>query len=651
MNNKHKNIESDFLGDLQPMQSRRSRAEMDRRSVSFRWLTGSFLTGVASVFLMGGALYAALDGRQYLAIPAQAYQKDTIDQPETGLAAKSAKPGLELNPVAQDESNLMMVSTITKEGAQDVVKLKPFVHISVPLAIAPKREASFPAFDALAIFSESGKAEPISTSADQIYGADVEGEISFSVEDFPFGDAKISVVSRQSTRDIETVVRNTAPGLNVGSTALTSITFFDPARFSTEDTSLASSAGLTITDENVSTISRSYKDEYFGTRYDERFSRVRSELPIALVLEGEGLKKAEAIEFANAIASNLSTDNFKGEDRLRLAFEVKATKETKTEKLVRISVYRGGSHLVSVIRNQAGKLAYASEPDPVPQQLPGKKAPPLVSSNSLPTLYDAIYRAAINEGLTVDTASKLVRIFAFDVDFRTPITSNDSLEVFLSLQDGQTEPDDNAEILYASIKTSGVERRYYRFRDSETGLVDFYDDTGKSAKQFLLRQPVPNGRFNNGFGMRRHPITRVAKMHWGVDYSAPRGTPIISAGNGVVEKAGWAGGSGKRTVIRHANGYETHYLHQSGFAKGVSEGARVRQGQVIGYVGSTGLSTGPHLHFEVAVNGNKVNPLKIKLPNGKVFRGNELLSFEAERDRIDNLLGERKENQLKLARN
>ena len=177
----------------------------------------------------------------------------------------------------------------------------------------------------------------------------------------------------------------------------------------------------------------------------------------------------------------------------------------------------------------------------------------------------------------------------------------------------------------------------------KTGRIDYYDETGKSAKKFLLRQPVPNGRFRSAFGMRRHPISRVYKLHGGVDWAAPRGTPILAAGNGVVQKAGWSGtGYGKQTVIRHTNGYETSYSHQTAVAKGIKPGVRVRQGQIIGYVGSTGYSTGPHLHYEVKVNGNRVDPMRIRLPQGKVLKDAELAAFEAERDRIDALVYRRR---------
>lgn len=172
------------------------------------------------------------------------------------------------------------------------------------------------------------------------------------------------------------------------------------------------------------------------------------------------------------------------------------------------------------------------------------------------------------------------------------------------------------------------------------GSADYFDENGRSARQFLLRNPVPNGEFRSGFGMRRHPILGYLKMHTGVDWRAPTGTPIIASGNGIVEKAGWAGGYGKQTIIRHTNGYETSYSHQSRIAGNVVPGARVRQGQVIGYVGTTGLSTGAHLHYELIVNGTKVDAMRVRLPNGRALKGAELAAFKRERQRIEALLGD-----------
>ena len=160
---------------------------------------------------------------------------------------------------------------------------------------------------------------------------------------------------------------------------------------------------------------------------------------------------------------------------------------------------------------------------------------------------------------------------------------------------------------------------------------------------------VPNGRFTSGFGGRRHPVLGYVKMHTGVDWAAPRGTPIIASGSGVVEKAGWAGGYGRQTMIRHANGYVSSYNHQSGIARGVQAGARVRQGQIIGYVGSSGLSTGNHLHYELLVNGNKVDPMRVRLPVGRVLKGDELARFKAAKERIDSLISDENGDPLKVA--
>ncbi|MCB1364797.1 MAG: M23 family metallopeptidase, partial [Rhodobacteraceae bacterium] len=219
---------------------------------------------------------------------------------------------------------------------------------------------------------------------------------------------------------------------------------------------------------------------------------------------------------------------------------------------------------------------------------------------------------------------------------------------FFSNPDAEDKATAESELLYVKASFGGNMRTYYRFQMSD-GAVDYFDSDGKSARQFLLRNPVPNGKFRSGFGMRRHPILGYSRMHTGVDWSAPRGTPIIASGNGVVEKAGWSGGYGRQTIIRHTNGYETSYNHQSAFAKGIVPGARVRQGQVIGYVGATGLATGDHLHYELMVNGSKVDPMRVRLPVSRVLKGDDLEAFARERDRIDILLHDESEPALKVA--
>ena len=194
------------------------------------------------------------------------------------------------------------------------------------------------------------------------------------------------------------------------------------------------------------------------------------------------------------------------------------------------------------------------------------------------------------------------------------------------------------DVLFTALTVGGETKRYFRYQAPDDNLVDYYDESGKSAKKFLVRKPVTLGMMRSGFGVRRHPILGYMKMHTGVDWAAPNGTPIYASGNGNVEKVGWESGYGKYVRLRHANGYQTAYGHMSGFARGLQSGARVHQGQIIGYVGSTGLSTGAHLHYEIMVNGRFVDPMRIKLPRGRVLEGPVLAGFERERERLEAML-------------
>ena len=196
-------------------------------------------------------------------------------------------------------------------------------------------------------------------------------------------------------------------------------------------------------------------------------------------------------------------------------------------------------------------------------------------------------------------------------------------------------------MLFASLTVGGETRKYYRYQSPDDGVVDYYDETGKSAKKFLVRKPVANAIMRSGFGGRRHPILGFVRMHYGVDWATAYGTPIFAAGNGVLATVGAESGYGKYIRIKHPNGYETGYGHMSAFAKGMEVGKKVRQGQVIAFVGSAGESTGPHVHYEILVNGRFVDPLRVKLPRGRSLEGPVMVGFENERDRIDAMMTNR----------
>ena len=249
-------------------------------------------------------------------------------------------------------------------------------------------------------------------------------------------------------------------------------------------------------------------------------------------------------------------------------------------------------------------------------------------------LYQSLYETALRNKVPNSVIEDLVRIYSYDVDFERKVQAGDSFDVLYA----DDETGERPEVRYASLTVGGETKKYYRFQTTDDGVYDYYDETGKSAKKFLVRKPVAVGMMTSPFGWRTHPLLHVSELHSGVDWGAPYGTPIFAAGNGEIEEAGLKGGYGKYVRIKHANGYETAYGHMTAFAKGIDVGVKVRQGQVIGFVGSSGMSTGSHVHFEIIVNDRFVDPMRIKLPRGRVLDGPTLASFEKDRDQLDAVL-------------
>ena len=250
-----------------------------------------------------------------------------------------------------------------------------------------------------------------------------------------------------------------------------------------------------------------------------------------------------------------------------------------------------------------------------------------------------LYSAAIDSGLEPNIIIEFARIFGFEVDFQRDIRKGDWFEVmYEEFRDDNNKVRDTGKIIYASMYVNGEEINLYNFKFNNE--EDFYDIKGKSITKSLMKTPINGARLSSSFGMRKHPILGYNKMHRGTDFAAPSGTPIMASGSGTVTRARWCGGGGNCVKIKHNSTYETIYAHMKAFAKGIKEGRKVKQGQIIGYVGSTGLSTGPHLHYEVIVNGKKVNSQKLKLPSGKTLKGEERKQFELDRIKIDLRLSE-----------
>tara|TARA_A100001011_G_C14272077_1_gene827422 strand:- start:593 stop:1933 length:1341 start_codon:yes stop_codon:yes gene_type:complete len=250
-----------------------------------------------------------------------------------------------------------------------------------------------------------------------------------------------------------------------------------------------------------------------------------------------------------------------------------------------------------------------------------------------------LYSAAVEAGVEPNIIIEFARIFGFEVDFQRDIRKGNWFEIFYErLEDENNIVKDTGKIIYASMFVNGEEINLYNFKDKKE--IGYYDIKGKSIVKSLMKTPINGARLSSSYGMRKHPILGYNKMHKGTDFAAPSGTPIMASGSGTVTRARWCGGGGNCVKIKHNSTYETVYAHMKNFARGIKEGRKVKQGQIIGYVGSTGLSTGPHLHYEVIVNGKKINSQRLKLPSGKILKGEERKEFELQRIKIDLKLSE-----------
>jgi murein DD-endopeptidase MepM/ murein hydrolase activator NlpD len=252
----------------------------------------------------------------------------------------------------------------------------------------------------------------------------------------------------------------------------------------------------------------------------------------------------------------------------------------------------------------------------------------------------SLYKAATDQKIPPNTIIEFARIYGFQVDFQRDIRKLDKFQVMYEIfTDKNNKVIETGNILFANLKLSGQDNSLYYYNNKTN--EGHYDKNGRSVQKALMKTPINGARLSSSFGMRKHPIDGFNKMHRGTDFAAPKGTPIMASGNGIVKKVGWCGGGGNCVKIKHNSTYETVYAHMSKFARGIKSGVRVKQGQTIGYVGSTGKSTGPHLHYEVIVNGKKVNSQTLKLPSGKVLKGKDREMFETNKIKLDVLKSEK----------
>ncbi len=631
---------------------------IDRRRVSVQWFSGTILTGLCGAALIGGAVFASLDGEMTFAkLPervegalrgafgandrnATLHKSDRLPPPGEATAAR----------------NVMRVSTVMRVGNRDVMRVRPFVRISGNLSMTTSDlSAKIPPFNAQRMLSDVGtSAAATSDDPNNPEAVEPDAEVSFVTKDLAPILPKARLAAVISMDEIILRVRDASNWRSQGGVKYASLANATAdASGATRSLKLAYATEGNVSDpyagfetrvvpENVTLLPKTKDQITGGNPTGERVHAVKKGDTVVSVLREQGATFDEARAIAITLGARGREGGLKEGQKLRILMAPSGPGQ-------RLQPYR------VIVANDSAIEAVAALSDlgkyvAVDVQSMNTVAD-TADNNSQESddeddgrgvrLYQSIYETALRNKVPGNVIEDMIRIYSYDVDFQRKVQPGDSFDVFFAGEDEGPASSEKSEVLFASLTVGGETKKYYRFQTPDDAVVDFYDESGKSAKKFLVRKPVNNAIMRSGFGSRRHPILGYVKMHTGVDWATSYGTPIFASGNGVVESAGWEGGYGKYVKIKHNNGYETAYGHMSAFAKGLEVGKRVRQGQVIGFVGSTGQSTGAHVHYEILVNGRFVDPMRIKLPRGRSLEGTMLTSFEKERDRLDTMMSGR----------
>ncbi|WP_018265973.1 M23 family metallopeptidase [Methylosinus sp. LW4] len=637
----------------------RRHSPLDRRRVSIRWLAGTVLTGLSGALLISSAAYTALDHQSRFAeapTRAQLGRKDEKDS-QVVNPKKGDRIVRSVDIVAAKQT--FKTTTTSRAGEKEVMRTRAYTHVATTLTLAPTSFAEeVPAFNPLKLLADSRNAADNAAEPDI---APDDAEVSFVTRDFAAGEperqsAALSLeecqaqVAEQAKSQIASGAKPALPLPGQLLLSRTSRASLDPqalayaAAGTPSVTAPFSAIEVRMVPENVTIAPRSAGPQ--PTQMDEKLIVLRRGETLVDALLANGVPKASIGAVAAAFGAKRVETAAREGQKVKLLFADFDGSGANLQ-LARISIYTDDRLDTMVAATDRGTFLQVTAPANLAKV--GRRGSANVEEDGGDAdddpggmrLYDSLYETALKQDIPRPIINDLVRIFANDLDLQRGVNGGDSLDV---LYDENEEGSGREALLYASITTRNETLRYYRYQTADDGLVDYYDESGRSSRKFLVRKPIAAGETRSGFGMRRHPILGYYKMHTGVDWAAPIGTPILAAGNGVVVEAGWHSGYGRRVEIQHANGYSTAYNHMSGFARGIREGMRIKQGQIVGFLGSSGLSTGPHLHYEVMVNGHFVDPMRVKLARTREFDGKLLADFKRERDRIDQLMAKAPNN-------
>jgi len=629
-------------------------AVIDRRRVSVQWFSGTILTGLCGAALIGGAVFASLDGEMTFAKLPERVEGTLRGAFGANDRTASLHKSDRLPPPGDSTAsrNVIRVSTATRVGNRDVMRVRPFVRISGNLSMTTSDLSSkIPPFNAQRMLSDVGTAAPAAADdPNNPEAVEPDAEVSFITKDLATVLPKAKLAAVVALDEVLMRVRDAAnwrgSGSGVRYTALANAAA--DATGAQSDLKLAYATEGNVSDpyagfetrvvpENVTLLPKTKEQITGGNPTGERVHVVRKGDTVASILRDQGATPDEGRAIALTLGARGRDGGLKEGQKIRILMAPSGLGPAARLQPYRVIVANDATVEAVAALSDVGKYVAVDvqSMNTVAEAVSSKDDDDDEDDGSGVRLYQSIYETAMRNKVPATVIEDMVRIYSYDVDFQRKVQPGDSFDVFFAGEDEGTTITEKTEVLFASLTVGGETKKYYRFQTPDDSVVDYYDETGKSAKKFLVRKPVNNAIMRSGFGGRRHPILGYTKMHTGVDWATPYGTPIFASGNGVVEKVGWEGGYGKYVRLKHNNGYETAYGHMSAFAKGMEIGKRVRQGQVIGFVGSTGQSTGPHVHYEILVNGRFVDPLRVKLPRGRSLEGSVMAGFEKERDRLD----------------
>ncbi len=641
------------LGNEPPLSADGAGSLVDRRRLSVQWFSGTILTGLCGAALMGGAVFASLDGQtNFASAPEQVETAlrgaiSSIGDRLSGLGRTDRLPALSEPSVARQ---ILRVPISTRVQDRELVRVRSYVRVTGNLSLTVSDlSANIPPYNPQKLLTDSV------AGADQTPAAEPDAEVSFvtcdlapavkplkvtpavtpAVCDLNSLLPKVKTASLLPLDDVLTRVRDVAASIATSTSVVANADgtpSFKLGYAAESDPNTYFGFEPRVVPENVTLAPKTTTQINGGGDWSERLVVVKRGETVGSILRELGAAPEEIKSIIAVVGPAALEGGLKEGQKLRVLAAPAGLGHIQPLRVIiagdsgitaAVALSDLGQYVPVDIRNIDPEVTETGEDQAAEDDTSGVR------------LYQSLYETALRNNVPNSVIEDLVRIYSYDVDFERKVQPGDSFDVLYS--DDETGEGHN-EVRYAALTVGGETKKYYRFQTPDDGAYDYYDEDGVSDKKFLVRKPVPVGIMTSPFGWRTHPLLHISEMHTGVDWGAPFGTPIFAAGNGEIEEIGLKGGYGKYVRIRHANGYETAYGHMTAFARGLQVGSHVRQGQIIGFVGSSGLSTGSHVHFEILVNDRFVDPMRIKLPRGRVLDGDTLATFEKDRTQLDAVL-------------